>query len=83
MRRLTWFRGAVLIGVLAVAAMATTWIADAIQRRNAVETFEATLAAARTGETLDMRLAFPLPWDRVVIVGPYEPGGSSEQILRV
>jgi len=60
-----------------LSAIGVVWSIDAIQRRSALEAFEATLAAARPGETLDIRDAFSLPWDRVVIVGPYEPGASA------
>ena len=52
-----------------------------IERRNAVAEFESALAAVRPGEVLDVRSAFPLAWDRVVIVGPYAPGYAANALL--
>jgi hypothetical protein len=74
-------RTALGLAVLAVAAIAGAWIVAAIQRTQAIESFGAALASAQPGHAVDVREAFPLDWDRVVIIGPYEPGYSANEAL--
>jgi hypothetical protein len=71
--------GAIVVAL--TAGVAGYWVFDAVQRNQAIETFESTLSSVRLGDVVDVREAFPLDWDRVVIVGPYEPGATANYAL--
>ena len=74
-------RAAVGLVLVLMVAVAGYWILDAWQRNRAIETFEVAMAASRPGDVLDVSESFPLQWDRVVVVGPYEPGFSANEAL--
>jgi hypothetical protein len=74
-------RTVLVLAVLATAGVAAYWSIDAVRRDRAIEAFEAALASLQPGDKVDVGQAFPLGWDRVIIIGPYERGATANDAL--